>query len=166
VRKLISIPVLLAALMLQMVAVSRLRLIGGSADLVLMVLIAWGMQEQVKDLWVWVAVASLMTSFVSALPVFAVVAGYLFAAFFIWFLKQQVWQSPILAMFLATAVSTLVQNLASIFALQISGSPISFSEGFNLVTVPSMLLNFLLVLPLYALFTDLAGFVYPVEEVV
>lgn len=152
--------------MLQMVAVSRLRLIGGSADLVLMVLIAWGMQEQVKDLWVWVAVASLMTSFVSALPVFAVVAGYLFAAFFIWFLKQQVWQSPILAMFLATVVSTLVQNLASIFALQISGSPISFFEGFNLVTVPSMLLNFLLVLPLYALFTDLAGFVYPVEEVV
>lgn len=152
--------------MLQMVAVSRLRLIGGSADLVLMVLIAWGMQEQVKDLWVWVVVASLMTSFVSALPVFAVVAGYLFAAFFIWFLKQQVWQSPILAMFLATAVSTLVQNLVSIFALQISGSPISFSEGFNLVTVPSMLLNFLLVLPLYALFTDLAGFVYPVEEVV
>lgn len=164
-QKLISIPVLLAALMLQMVAVSRLRLIGGTADLVLMVLIAWGMQEQVKDLWFWVVVASLMTSFVSALPVFAVVAGYLFAAFFIWFLKQQVWQSPILAMFLATAVATLVQNLAAIFTLQISGSPISFSEGFNLVTVPSMLLNFLLVLPFYALFTDLAGFVYPVEDV-
>ncbi|NMC54818.1 MAG: hypothetical protein GYA48_14400 [Chloroflexi bacterium] len=152
--------------MLQMVAVSRLRLIGGSADLVLMVLIAWGMQEQVKDLWVWVVVASLMTSFVSALPVFAVVAGYLFAAVLIWFLKQQVWQSPILAMFFATAVATLVQNLAAIFALQISGSPITFTEGFNLVIVPSMLLNFLLVLPLYALFTDLAGFVYPVEEVV
>jgi len=147
-----------------MVVVSRLRLIGGSADLVLMVIIAWGIQEQTDDLWIWVITACLLTSFVSALPNFAIITGYIFTLGLVQFIRQQVWQSPILAMFVATGISTLVMNLISIFLLQINGSPIQFGEAFNLVTIPSMLLNLLLVLPLYAVFTDLAGLVYPQEE--
>jgi hypothetical protein len=129
------------------------------------VLIAWGIQEQTKDLWIWTLVACVMSSFISALPAFAVFSGYFFTAGLVWFLRRQVWQTPILAMFVATGIASLVVNLISIFSLQISGSPIQFSEAFNLVTIPSMLLNFLLVLPLYAVFTDLAGSIYPVEDV-
>jgi hypothetical protein len=102
-----------------------------------------------------------MVGYVSALPFGAALAGYFLAAGLGVALRQRVWHMPILAMLIATFFGTLIVHLVEIGALRISGVEIPFWESINLVTLPSMLLNLLLAIPFYAMFNDLAGWVYP-----
>jgi len=149
--------------MIQSVIVSRLPLLGGTADIVLLVLVAWTLQERVKTAWIWALVGGILVSFVSALPFFTPLISYLVITGLIRLLQTRIWQTPILAMFVATAVGTLISQLASIFVLKMTGTPLPWAESLSLVVLPSMLLNLLLSLPVYALVADLASWVYPHE---
>ncbi len=65
---LLAFPVLLVTLMLQMVVASRLTLLQGSVDLVLLTLVAWALQERARTAWIWALIAGVAVSFISALP--------------------------------------------------------------------------------------------------
>src|SRR6266436_281346 len=112
-KSLVAIPVLALALMLQTAVISRITLLSGAADLVLLVLVAWALQEQVELAWHWAVVAGLLVAFVSALPPVVSIIGYLFAVAFARFVLRQIWQSPILALFSVTFFSTLVYHLVT-----------------------------------------------------
>lgn len=158
---LVAIPTLLILLMLQMVVVSRLPLVQGTADLVLLALVSWGLQERARSAWAWALMAGLAVSFISALPVYMPVVIYLLATAVARLLQRRVWQSPILALLVAVFVGTLIQHIISIVSLNIFGSAISLQEGLGLVTVPSLLLNLALALPVYTVIVDLSRYVYP-----
>ena len=66
-------------------------------------------------------------------------------------------------MFVATIVGTLIQQALYFVVLQIHGTPLPLSDSLSLIILPSALLNLLLSLPFYALISDLANWVYPVE---
>jgi len=66
-KSLIAIPVLLLAVMLQVSAGSHIKLMMGSVDLLLVILVAWGLQN-VPDSWLWAVLGGLMLSLVSAMP--------------------------------------------------------------------------------------------------
>ena len=74
---LVAFPVLVLALMLQTAVISRINLLYGSADLVLVILAAWALQERVTTSWHWALVAGVLVGFVSGLPWFVPLAGYL-----------------------------------------------------------------------------------------
>lgn len=148
---------------LQTAVVSRLPLLQGTADLVMLTLLAWALHEQVSSSWSWGLIGGGMVAFASALPFFVPIGSYLFAIGFARLLTRRVWQTPILAMLLATFAGTLFMHLFSIAILQLTGDPLSWRESLNLVTLPSLLLNLLLALPVYALVHDLVSWVYPVE---
>jgi hypothetical protein len=67
-------------------------------------------------------------------------------------------------MFVVTILGTFIQHLLIIVGLNVTGKPIAWHESLNLVTLPSVILNLLLSLPVYGVITDLASWVYPVEE--
>lgn len=161
---LLAIPVFSLLVILQSAVVSRLQLIHGSADLVLLVIVAWSLQERVKQAWVWAVVGAGMIALISALPVFAIFSGYLLAMGMARLLQRRVWQAPVLAMFLTTAVATILYHLISVVLLKLYGSPMTYGDAFSLVTLPSTFLNILLALPVYTLVTDLANLVYPAED--
>jgi hypothetical protein len=150
-------------MMLQSVIVSRLPLIGGTADLVLLVLLSWSLQEKAEDFWLWTLIGGGMVTFVSAMPFLAPLIGYLTIVFLARFLQRRVWQVPILAMFLATLIGTIIQHAINIVMLFINGTPLPFQETFTLVTLPSVLLNLLFSLPVYVLISDLAKWLFPAE---
>jgi rod shape-determining protein MreD len=150
-------------LIIQSVVVSRLPLLHGTADIILLVLVAWALQEKVKHAWAWALIGGLMVSLVSATPYFCPLIGYLLAVGIARFLQRHVWQMPILAMFVATVVGTLIQQALYFVVLQIHGTPLPLSDSLSLIILPSALLNLLLSLPFYALISDLANWVYPVE---
>jgi hypothetical protein len=102
-----------------------------------------------------------LVGYVSALPFGAVLVGYLLAVGLAILLKQRIWQVPILAMLVATFFGTLLVNLVIITALRVTDTPIGFWEAINLVTLPSVLLNLLVAIPFYAVFSDLAKWLYP-----
>ncbi len=151
-------------MILQSTIFSRLNLMNGSADLILLVIIAWSLQERVQRAWIWAFIGAGLVAFVSAQPPAATVMGYLAAMIIARTLHRRVWQAPVLAMFVTTAVATILQQLITLFSLNISGTSIALGQGFARVILPSAVLNLLLVLPIYALVTDFAAWVYPAEE--
>ncbi len=152
---------LLASLMLQLGVVSRVPLLSGTADLILLFLAAWGLQERVKNTWLWTIITGVIISFISAMPFYVPLIAYLAVTGISQLFQRRVWQTPILAMFLVTFVGTLFQQALYILSLQVIGTPISWSESLNLVTLPSLLLNLLLAIPIYAIVNDIAGRIYP-----
>jgi len=154
---------MIVLLIIQSVVVSRLPLLHGTADIILLVLVAWALQEKVKHTWIWAIVAGLLVSLVSAAPYFSPLIAYLLIVGIARFLQRHVWQMPILAMFVATIVGTLIQQSLYYVVLQIHGTPLPLNDSISLIILPSALLNLLLSLPFYALITDLANWVYPVE---
>jgi rod shape-determining protein MreD len=154
---------MIVLLITQSVVVSRLPLLHGTADIILLVLVAWALQEKVKHAWAWTLIAGLMVSLVSGMPYFSPLIGYLLVVAIARILQRHVWQMPILAMFVATVAGSLIQNVLYYMALQIYGTPLPLGESLSLIILPSALLNLLLSLPVYALVNDLANWVYPVE---
>jgi hypothetical protein len=74
---LVAIPVLGLAVILQTSIVARIALLNGAADLVLLVLAAWGLQERVRDAWIWGAAAGLLNGLISGTPWYVYLVGYL-----------------------------------------------------------------------------------------
>jgi rod shape-determining protein MreD len=160
---LIAIPILSVLLIFQSAVVSRITLLHGSADLLLLAVVAWALQKRVDTAWHWSVIAGLMISFVSALPFGVALIGYPLTAGLALLLRQRVWQVPILAMFVATFFGTLATQALALAALRLSGDPLPILQAFNLIILPSILLNLLLAIPAFALLGDLAGWLYPEE---
>lgn len=161
----ISIPILGIAMMLQTIIVSTLPLLSGYADLILLVLVAWSLQERARSAWIWAVVAGLMVGLVSALPTMVPVAGYLIVTAIARLFRRRVWQTPIFSMFLVTFLGSLITQGLAMGMLIFNGTPLPINDSINLVILPGTLLNLLLALPVYAIVTDLAQWVYPPEEV-
>lgn len=151
--------------MLQLAIVSRLPLIHGTADLILLALAAWALQERVKSAWQWAFLGGVAISFISGLPYLVPLIGYLLVTGIARMLQRRVWQTPILAMYIITILGTILYQILSIIALQASGTPIPFQQALTQVTLPSSLLNVLLALPVYTVITDIAHWVYPGDEI-
>jgi len=165
-KNLIAIPVLGLAVMLQTAIISRINLLSGAGDLVLLVLVAWSLQESVENAWQWAVLSGLMVAFVSGLPAFVPLIGYLLAAALARLVIRQIWQSPILALLSVTFFSTLIYDLLTYLALLVSGSPLPFGDVLALIVLPSVFVNFLLAIPVHSLIRDLALWVYPPEELI
>lgn len=151
-------------MILQSSMVSQVRLISGYADLPLLMLAAWALQERVKSSWQWTAVACLMIGFVSSMPWPVVVIGYFGVIFMAQILQRRVWQAPLLAMFSVIFIGTIFIHLLSFIVLFALGTPLPFADVVGMITLPSLLLNLLFSIPIYALMRDLAHWVYPLEE--
>jgi hypothetical protein len=160
---LVGIPVLLLAVILQSTAFSRMPMLYGVPDLVMLVFLAWFLDEHVKHGWEWVVMAGIMVSFVSALPFFLPFWGYLVIAVICNWLKNRIWQTPIMALLASTLIGTVLMQLASIFALQITGTLIPMQESLRLVVLPSILWNLILAIPVYSVIKELIYLVYPDE---
>ena len=150
--------------MLQSVIFSNLTLLGGTVDIIMLAILSWSLQRNVKNAWEWALVGGIIVGYVSAIPVYVPLIGYLALSLGAHFLQERIWQTPILAMFFTTVVGSIFMSLFTIISLQFMGTPITFGESFSLVAMPSALLNLLLSLPVYLLFRDMASWVYPVEE--
>lgn len=158
---LIAIPIFSFLVIIQSAVLSRAPLVYGTADLTLLAMVAWALQKRVDTAWHWGVVGGLMISFVSALPTGVPLVGYLLVVGLTRMLRRRVWQAPILAMFTAVFAGTLLTNFLNLIALRLAGNPLPWLEALELITLPSLLLNLLLALPAYAIFADLAKWLYP-----
>ncbi len=162
---LLGIPVMTVLLMLQSGIISRLTLLHGCADIVLIVIVAWSLQERVKTALQWAIIGGILVSAVTAVPFFAPFFGYVATAILARWILQRFWQSPILAMLVTTFVGTLFYHVLSYSFIWVNGTTLPLIESLTIVTLPSALLNLLFALPVYTVIADLANWIYP-EEVV
>ena len=164
-RNLIAIPVIVLAVILQSAVVSRMTLLSGYADLTLVMLAAWALQEGVESAWHWAAATGILVGFVSGIPLIVPLISYLIVVALANMLQRRVWQAPLLAMFSVTFLGTMVSNLFSLIVLRFSGAPFVIGDALGLLVLPSVLLNMLFAIPVYAVMRDLAKWAYPAPEV-
>lgn len=148
---------------LQNAIFSQTRLLSGTADIILLFLAAWSLQEHVKNSWLWTVIAGILISLVSAMPFYTPLIGYMGVVGISKGLQRRVWRTPLLAMLIVVLTGTLFQQSLYVLALQIYGAPISWLESLDRVILPSALLNLIFALPIYAIAKDLAGRISPQE---
>ena len=164
-RNLVAAPVILLAVIMQSAIVSRIYLLSGIADLPLVMLAAWALQEEVNTAWQWAVATGLLVGFVSGIAWFVPVISYLIVVVFAQLLQKRVWQAPLLAMFVVTFLGTIVLYLLSFATLRLSGVPLPLNDTLGLLALPGVLLNMLLAIPAYAVMRDLSRWVHPSSEV-
>lgn len=164
-RNLIAVPVIIMGVILQSAVISRVYLLSGIADLPLVILAAWALQEEVESAWHWAAAMGLLVGFVSGISWIVPVLGYMAVVALARVFQRRVWQAPLLAMFTITFLGTIIISLLSVAVLRFAGVPLPMSDVMGLLTLPGVLLNMLLAIPAYAVMRDLARWVYPSPEV-
>lgn len=147
-----------------MAIASRIPLLGGYADLMLVALAAWSLQERVETAWHWAIFGGLLVGWISALPWAIPVVGYLLMVALARILVRRIWQAPLLVMFAIVFIGTLLVHLLSALVLRLMGSPLIIEDALSIVTLPSLLLNLFLALPAFPIFRDLAVWVYGIED--
>lgn len=164
-RNLIAIPAIILAVILQSAMISRIYLLSGIADLPLVMLAAWALQDEVDSAWHWAMAFGLMVGFVSGIPWYVPLIGYGFVVTMAQMLQRRVWQAPLLAMFSVTFLGTVILDMVSFAVLRLSGVSMRLEDVLGLLVLPSVLLNMLLAIPVYAVMRDLSRWVYPSPEV-
>lgn len=160
---LIAIPLLVVLSVVQTAIVNRLPLLHGTADVMLLTISAWALNERVTSAWFWAVLGGALISFISATPYYAPLLGYLAITLIARLLRRRIWQTPILAMFVVTFMGTFIMHALYALTLFVQGISVDWRVSLNLITLPSLLLNMLLAIPVYAVVSDLAEWVYPVE---
>lgn len=140
-------------------------LLSGYADLPLVMVTAWALQDQVDSAWHWAVATGALVGFISGINLAVPVIGYVLVVALAKILRMRVWQAPLLAMFSVTFFGTILTSVFSLVWLRVSGVPVTFQDSFGLVMLPGVLLNMLLAIPVYAVMRDLAHWTYPSLEV-
>jgi hypothetical protein len=165
-KDLIAVPILALAYMLQTAVINRITLLSGSADIILLILVAWALQEQVKSAWLWAGLAGMMGAFVSGLPPFVLLIAYMLIVTVARYVLYQTWQTPVLALLTVTFLATILLHFITYITLILTGAPIPFADSLAMITMPSIFLNLLLALPVHSFIKDLAFWVYPQDDLV
>lgn len=162
---LLAFPILTLALLLQTAIVGRISLLSGNADLMLLVLAAWALQEQARAAWFWAALGGILSGLASGIPWYLYLACYLLTVLLARQLVRRIWKAPLLADFSVTfAGSILIMTIMYLQRLFLQ-IPLDFGLTFSQVVLPSILLNLFLSMPVFYLIQNLARRVYPAEAV-
>src|SRR5262245_909435 len=98
-RNLIAVPVIVLAVMLQSTVIGSIKLLTGFADLPLVMLAAWALQEDVDTAWQWAVATGALVGFLSGMHWLVPVVSYLVVVSLAQMFQRRVWQAPLLAMF-------------------------------------------------------------------
>jgi len=159
----LSIPTLGLISILQSAVVSRLPLNRGTADLMLVVLVAIALQKTVTTSWQWSIVGGLFIDFLSGLPFGIFTVSYLLATGLALIIRERIWRFSFLMQLLVVFFGTLFSHVLSFLVLFLQGSEISLGIVLQVVTLPSIILNFMLSLPIFILTQDVLEQVNPQE---
>src|SRR5512135_1109818 len=127
-RNLIAVPVILLSVILQSAVVSRVYLLSGFADLPLVMLAAWALQEEVDSAWHWAAATGLLVGFISGIPWLVPFLGYIAVVALAQIFQRRVWQAPLLAMFSITFLRTIIVSALSLVVFRFAGVPLPISD--------------------------------------
>jgi len=158
-----GILLLSVASVLQNTIVTQVQLLYGAADLVMLVLIAWILQSDQSPHLLFGIAAGLMVGISSALPFWLPVIGYSFLVWFVMIAQRRIWQVPVWLLLISTFLGSLLISGLEIVYLLVTGFPVDLVEFLNIVLLPSLVLNMIIVLPIYGVVGEIAKAIYPKE---
>ena len=151
------IPLLIVAIILQTSIISRMKLLQGNADVVMLLLAAWGLQENTGGSWIWGILAGFIIGFISGIPWYIYLTSYILVVGISRMLMRKIWEAPLLAMFLIAMVGTLILLFLTYAQLSLFGTSLSLIDVSGEIILPSLLLNLLLSIPVHASISSIAN---------
>ena len=156
----VGLPILALAAFIQVGFFGQIRLMGGTSDLLMLCIIAWSINDRTKYSWILVVGAGLLMSYVSAMPM----NGYMWMYFLIWliiyFIKKRVWQMPVILMLFVTILGTLLISAATLGLLFLQNAFVNYLDALEQIIIPSLVMNLLLSIPVYAFLNDVINTIY------
>jgi hypothetical protein len=159
--ELLFYPILVLLLIIQLAIVRYLPLFNGTADILLLWLAAWGLQNKGKHVWIGAIFAAVLLSFASAVPWYAYFVTYLILALMSRLMNRHFWHNPLIALLFVVFFGSLLEYIIQFVVLLVQGISINFLESLKFIIVPSTFLNLLLAIPVYVIVSDMAQWVYP-----
>ncbi len=157
--------IFLFALILQVGIISDIHLIQGTADLVLLIYIAWSINKRTKNNLELALIAGMLMSFVTAIPYYIVIPAYVAVFFLNRVIILKFFDISILKTAISILISTLgYLGLSYVYLWIMKGTTISIQDAFGMVIVPSMLLNIAFSLPVFAVMREVIAILYPEYE--
>lgn len=157
----LGIPILAILAIIQSAIISRLNVAYGTADIILLVLLAWALQSPDRKVLWWAFIAGIFMSIITAAPFYAVILGYLLAVWLAIFLKNRLWNIPLLSMVLMAFIGTILTLLITYFGITITETRLPFMQSLVQIILPSCALNMFLGIPVFLIIKDLVDWIYP-----
>ena len=159
-----GLPIIAAAGLIQTSLFGNIRLLGGTSDLIMLCMIAWAINDRTKYSWILVIIGGLIMSYLSAMPMNGYLWMYLFIFGIIQFIKMRVWQMPLILMLFVTIIGTMVISGGTLGLLFLQNASVNYMDALRQIIVPSLVMNILLAIPVYAFLNDVVNTIYLNEE--
>lgn len=159
----LSLPVMVLAGIVQVTVFSKLHLLAGNVDLIMLIIIVWSLHEYTRYSWVWAISGSLVMTYLSALPLYGYFVIYMLLWVIIWFIKKRVWQMPLIMTLFLTIIGTVAEGAFSLGVLFLQGYLTAdgvISSAIQEIIVPSLIINLIAAFPVYGFFTEIANSLY------
>lgn len=160
---LVQVVVFIILVILQLAVVSAVPLLHGMGDLLLVWVAAWALLSKGRSPWIYALAAAISMAFVSANHPVVPFVSYFSVVLVARFFQNRIWQSPFMALIIVSFVGSLLQSALSYVTLTLSGVNLGFQTSLVQVIIPTLFLNLLLALPVYAVCRDLHRSLYPYE---
>jgi rod shape-determining protein MreD len=169
----LAFPILIVAAILQASLIPQLELSGGGPNLVYVLVLAWSLNAPLEQAVVWSLVGGLSLDLLSAAPLGTSAIGLVLQTFILSSLGTQLFQLGILLLVFMSVFGTFVYEIFRMLLVGLfwligylpATAPLSldFSTAVTSTIAPTMLYNFILILPTYILLRLIQRRLRPVE---
>jgi rod shape-determining protein MreD len=149
VGRYVGIPVLILAAILDVTLMAKLRIGGGAPDLVFLLVVSWALLSTMQEAMVWAVVGGVVKDTLSVAPLGTSALGMVIVVFIVDSLVGTVRRTNLVVPVPVIAVGTVIYHLSILAVLQIVGYGLPVGEGLLYVTLPTMVYNMILVLPVF-----------------
>jgi rod shape-determining protein MreD len=158
---LVGLPLLALAAVVQATVLARFRLAGGTVDLVLLLALSWTLIGEWQGGAIWGLIGGLFLDLLSGGPLGANALGLVPVAYLASLSEGRFWRSHVLLPLATVLLGTVLYHLIYLAALAATGHAVDWLGALARVTLPAVLLNTLLMLPVYHLLRWLHHVVHP-----
>jgi rod shape-determining protein MreD len=156
VGRYLALPILLIAAVLQSTIVPEIRIGNGGPDLVLMLVLSWTLLADIEEGVVWAIVGGVIQDLINGVPLGTSALALVLLAFAVNLSIRTIASNNLIIPLPVAAVGTILYHLMLFVLLAILGRRISMGYMLASVTLPTLVYNAALMLPIFRL----AGWVY------
>ena len=158
-----GIPLLALVAIIQSAIINDLTLLEGRPDLILILVVSWGIIGRYRVSMLWGLVGGLALDLLSGLPLGVTAINLILIAFLVSFSEGRFWESHILMPLGVMLFTSPLFYLFSILTLWLLGYDIPLGSAMLRVALPGTFLNLLLILPGTQIIAAIDRLIHPPE---
>jgi rod shape-determining protein MreD len=145
-----GLPILMIAAILQSTVVPELR-IGGGPDLIIMLVLSWVLLADLEEGLFWAISGGIFQDLISGIPTGTTALALVVVSFLVNITVGTIARNNIVIPPIIAAVGTVLYHLLLIVLLAIIGRSVSLTYTLLNITLPTVLFNVILMLPIFRL---------------